>query len=50
MLGLWEMRSTTSLLSLPGSFWPGNAGALGNAEYSFIAITPRSTLALSGGT
>ena len=33
-------------------WWWGssNAGALGNAEYSFIAITPRSTLAQSGST
>ena len=27
-----------------------NAGALGNAEYPFIAIAPRSTLAQSGST
>ena len=29
---------------------PVNAGALGNAEYPFIAIAPRSTLARSGST
>ena len=28
----------------------GQAGALGNAEYPFIAIAPRSTLARSGST
>ena len=27
-----------------------DAGALGNVEYPFIAITPRSTLARSGST
>ena len=27
-----------------------NAGALGNAEYPFIANAPRTTLALSGST
>ena len=33
-------------------WWWGsnNVGALGNAEYPFIAITPRSTLARSGST
>ena len=33
-------------------WWWGssNAGALGNAEYPFIAIAPRSTLARSGST
>ena len=29
---------------------PSGAGALGNAEYSFIAIAPRFTLARSGST
>ena len=34
------------------SYWWGssNAGALGNAEHSFIALTPRSTPAQSGST
>ena len=27
-----------------------NAGVLGNAEYPFIAIAPRSTQAWNGGT
>ena len=33
-------------------WWLGssNAGALGNAEYPFIAIAPRSILAQSSGT
>ena len=29
---------------------PVNAGALGNAEYPFIAIVPRFTIARSGST
>ena len=32
------------------SIWCKQSGALGNAEYPLIVITPRSTLARSGGT
>ena len=38
---LCEMRSGNCSISI-------GAGALGNAEYSFIANAPRSTLARSG--
>ena len=32
------------------TFVDTNAGALGNMEYSFIAIAPRSTLTWTGNT
>ena len=31
-------------------YWGSYSGALGNVEYHFIAITPRSTLTRSGRT
>ena len=38
-------------MTLNGIWWWGSSPeALGNVEYSFIAITPRSTLTLSGST
>ena len=43
----------TSVLIWHQTIWwwsSSNAGAFGNVEYHFIAITPRSTLALSGRT
>ena len=43
-----EEASTLEIGSV--AFPQGNAGALGNAEYPFIAIAPRSSLARSGST
>ena len=43
LLGTVSSRTIDSFLIL-------HVGALGNAEYSFIAIAPRSTLARSGST
>ena len=43
----------TSVLIWHQTIWwwgSGNAGALGNAEYPFNAVAPRSTLARSGST
>ena len=43
----------TSVLDMTLKIWwwgSSDAGALGNADYPFIAIAPRSTLARSGST
>ena len=47
-----QRLSTTSLQRAKTPKWWGsnNAGAFGYAQYSFIAIAPRSTLARSGST
>ena len=42
---------TTSVLDMTLNFiwwWSSSSGALGKVEYSFMAITPRSTLNRSG--
>ena len=46
-----SLMSSSLLLLLNCIWWRGtNYGALGNVEYPFIAITPRSTLTRSGST
>ena len=41
---------STEEVKTPTHEWISSPGALGNEEYTFIAITPRSTLTLSDST
>ena len=53
LLCRWVRPPRRSIWDMTLKIWwwgSSNAGALGNAEYLFIAITPRNTLGWSGST